>query len=422
MPSSHPRPSRPASSKSPISRGKLLFEIYRRTKLGVMPAGCKLVLLVLADFVNENGVAWPSHDALMAACGCSIGTIKGAIDKLEDHGWIEVLSVGGGRESSRYRVQMGRPIAVDKGVSEAVSRYKATLIRREVDKRLKNGEFEVSEADVAADLFAQEGSIDSMAGCQPETPSLPAGDPDLLREAPQGSEDFPFMDPRVRALQGHPDRWKGCFPPVHDPEPSSSSTPTPKPNKPVEEAPTTNRSPSGAPSSNPKSQDRKPPWAPQDPMADDTNLPTARQILSWVADNKPLLTLLQDREQAEQWADDTACAMAWRATQSRHVKQAVYAFALRNSVECRELTRNEVFKRLASSLAFAKNNYREEQPTATTPKNPHAGVSRQVFPRKLEEKNKQPTGNEDVARMVINVRAEDRPKHPGWDVIAEAHR
>lgn len=411
MPSSSPRPSKPTSSRSPVSRGKLLFEIYRRTKLGVMPAGCKLVLLILADFANEVGVAWPSHDALMAACGCSIGSIKAAIDKLEDHGWIEVLSVGSGRESSRYRVQLGRPIAVDKGVSEAVGRYKATLIRREIDRRLKAGEDATSEAEVAADLFTSDGLIDSIAGCQPESPSLPAGDPDLLMEAPQGSE-ICMLDPRAKFSPT----------PCPTPKPSSSSIPTSKPTKPVEEAPTTNRSPSASPSSTPKSQPQKPAWVPQAPMADGTNIPTARQILSWVADNGPLLTLLQDREQAEQWANDTACAMAWRATQSRHVKQAVYAFALRNSVDCRELSRLEVFKRLSSHLGFAKNNYREEQATTNDqPKNPNAGITRTIR-RPLEEKNKQPTGDVNVARMVIEVRAEDRPKHPGWGAVTEAQR
>jgi hypothetical protein len=109
-----------------------------------------------------------------------------------------------------------------------------------------------------------------------------------------------------------------------------------------------------------------------------------------VADNKPLLTLLSDREQAEQWAEDTACALGMRATRSRDVKAAVYDFALRNSVECRELTRIELFRRLATKLSFVHKDAKSQERSAPRSRG------------ELREKNPQPSGPIEQARFALS--------------------
>ena len=343
MPSSSPRPSKPTTSRNPVSRGKLLFEIYRRTKLGVMPAGCKLVLLILADFANEVGVAWPSHDALMAACGCSIGSIKAAIDKLEDHGWIEVLSVGSGRESSRYRVQLGRPIAVDKGVSEAVGRYKATLIRREIDRRLKAGEDATSEAEVAADLFTSDGLIDSIAGCQPESPSLPAGDPDLLRDPPSEASHLKTnlsVGERARSeSQGE------GLPVSHGP--------------PTEPSPTTSRSATLKPSSSPTPTPRPGPVPPPKFIPGPSAVPgkdicTSKELLSWVGLHPCLAALVPDQPTADRWGADMHGVFFSSGARSVDVFESVLMFVSQHSDRCREMSPHQLKASIGKYLKNAK--------------------------------------------------------------------
>ena len=56
-----------------------------------LPPTQKLVLIVLADFYNEDfGKAWPSQDTICAITGLSLRSINRAISELKKKGHIDV--------------------------------------------------------------------------------------------------------------------------------------------------------------------------------------------------------------------------------------------------------------------------------------------------------------------------------------------
>jgi hypothetical protein len=70
--------------------------------------GSRLVLLVLADYADEDGGScWPSIKTIANESLLSERQVQYCLRNLEQLGEIEV-SKGGGRRSNRYRVLMGR--------------------------------------------------------------------------------------------------------------------------------------------------------------------------------------------------------------------------------------------------------------------------------------------------------------------------
>lgn len=65
-------------------------------------SNAKLVYARLAQFANQDGVAWPSQDTLAQECGISVRSIKSAIKELRDINLIESIQRGL-RRSNQYR-------------------------------------------------------------------------------------------------------------------------------------------------------------------------------------------------------------------------------------------------------------------------------------------------------------------------------
>ena len=66
-----------------------------------------LVLLAIADAANEEGVAYPKDTTIMARARCGRSTVKRHRNALVADGEIEVIHVGIGRQSTRYKVLIG---------------------------------------------------------------------------------------------------------------------------------------------------------------------------------------------------------------------------------------------------------------------------------------------------------------------------
>ena len=55
----------------------------------------KIILLAYADFANDAGTAWPSHDAIVRMTGCSRRTVQRTLREFEHLGLLIVTEVDG---------------------------------------------------------------------------------------------------------------------------------------------------------------------------------------------------------------------------------------------------------------------------------------------------------------------------------------
>ena len=73
-------------------------------------AGPRLLLLLMADYANEQGVCWPSVRRLADEMACSMRTVQRAIEALVEQGVMTVVArkTASGRQTSNfYRLAMG---------------------------------------------------------------------------------------------------------------------------------------------------------------------------------------------------------------------------------------------------------------------------------------------------------------------------
>ncbi len=77
---------------------------------GVIKAGPRLLLMLMADYANEQGVCWPSIRRLADEMACSMRTVQRSIEALVEQGLMEVVprQTKTGRQTSNfYRLSMG---------------------------------------------------------------------------------------------------------------------------------------------------------------------------------------------------------------------------------------------------------------------------------------------------------------------------
>lgn len=73
-------------------------------------SGSRLLLMLMADYVNERAVCWPSVRRLAGEMGCSMRTVQRALDVLVEHKLIQVecrKRADGRQTSNFYRLAMG---------------------------------------------------------------------------------------------------------------------------------------------------------------------------------------------------------------------------------------------------------------------------------------------------------------------------
>lgn len=67
--------------------------------------GASLLLLIcLADYANEEGIAWPSLTSLAKKTRLSVRHVQSQIKGLADAGELKILSFGTGRETTQYQL------------------------------------------------------------------------------------------------------------------------------------------------------------------------------------------------------------------------------------------------------------------------------------------------------------------------------
>lgn len=102
-------------------------------------AGPRLLLLLMADYANEQGVCWPSVRRLADEMACSMRTVQRAIEALVEHGVMTVVArkTPAGRQTSNfYRLAMGndqqQPQAADEPSPEELEALMAGSDEEEV--------------------------------------------------------------------------------------------------------------------------------------------------------------------------------------------------------------------------------------------------------------------------------------------------
>lgn len=86
--------------------GKTVRSLLRSRKLtGLgLTAGERLVLLVLVDHADDDGVAWPAERTIALESGMQRSSVQKQLPALVARGVIELVEEGGPRRSARYRV------------------------------------------------------------------------------------------------------------------------------------------------------------------------------------------------------------------------------------------------------------------------------------------------------------------------------
>ncbi|MDI5886149.1 DnaT-like ssDNA-binding domain-containing protein [Cobetia amphilecti] len=102
-------------------------------------AGPRLLLLLMADYANEQGVCWPSVRRLADEMACSMRTVQRAIEALVEQGVMTVVArkTPAGRQTSNfYRLAMGndqqQPQAADEPSPEELEALMAGSDEEEV--------------------------------------------------------------------------------------------------------------------------------------------------------------------------------------------------------------------------------------------------------------------------------------------------
>lgn len=98
----------PPISAIPSTRGRFLFALMRRMReldRHDLPALPRAVLIVMADFADSNGVAWPAVATVAKTAGMSENTARKAIVALVKHGWLVVKTEATARSTARYIVR-----------------------------------------------------------------------------------------------------------------------------------------------------------------------------------------------------------------------------------------------------------------------------------------------------------------------------
>jgi len=80
-----------------------LLRSRRLTGLGLTP-GERLVLLVLVDHADADGISFPAERTIAAEAGMQRSGVQGQIPALVEKGIVEVVEKGGPGRSTRYRI------------------------------------------------------------------------------------------------------------------------------------------------------------------------------------------------------------------------------------------------------------------------------------------------------------------------------
>lgn len=132
----------------------------------------KLILLVMADYANDNGVCWPSQGAIADKCDCSRQYVNQTIGKFEKDNVLvkESRFKDNAQTSSLYRLTIDGVNRVDRGVSTPVDRGVSAPV--DTEPPLEPPVKESSDEVVREVLTAQQqgfGSVCHVLGYDPKT-------------------------------------------------------------------------------------------------------------------------------------------------------------------------------------------------------------------------------------------------------------
>lgn len=83
---------------------RIMSQVWDRSK---QTGSALLVLLAIADFANDQGLAWPSYDTLAKKSRVSVRSVMRLVNKMVEDGELEIDRSAGPHGTNLYRVVIG---------------------------------------------------------------------------------------------------------------------------------------------------------------------------------------------------------------------------------------------------------------------------------------------------------------------------
>ena len=115
-------------------------EIYPNVLDLDMSAGRKLVLAVLAEHANKDGLCWPSQMLLGRRASISIRKLRDHLRALEREGWLQTFVNKGPREVNYYQLNVAK-------IAEAAELTRRRITEEKERKRVKFSDVEFVTPD-----------------------------------------------------------------------------------------------------------------------------------------------------------------------------------------------------------------------------------------------------------------------------------
>lgn len=180
----------------------------------------RLVLLILADYANEDGVCWPNLSTISARANATPRTISRCIQVLRSIGEIELLVQGSGSCSNHYRIRMTEVSTTSEMSTTSNLALGMTFLVGEDDKNVVGG---MTELSTDPPLIPHEPKKNPQISC----PTTPDGDgqqsaplKSKKQEVRDPLENLPMLSKAYDAIQS---RIKKVHPRAKIPEPGTKA-------------------------------------------------------------------------------------------------------------------------------------------------------------------------------------------------------
>ena len=153
----------------------------------------KLVLVVLADHANEDGLCWPSQALLARRASISIRKLRVHLRGLESDGWLKTYVNKGPREVNYYLLHVAK-------IAEAAKLTRQRITEEKERKRVKFSDVEFVTPDFPSTTPDLEDIPPDLQDITPDFQDIPPG-PQLPTEP--STEPSKKLERTVKEPSGH---------------------------------------------------------------------------------------------------------------------------------------------------------------------------------------------------------------------------
>lgn len=168
----------------------------------------RLVLLILADYANDDGVCWPNLSTISSRANATTRTISRCIQVLRSMGEIELLIQGSGSCSNHYRIRMTEMSTTSEMSTTTNLALGMTFLVGEDDKNVVGG---MTELSTDPPLIPHDPKMIPQISC----PTTPDGDGQQSDSLKSKKQDLPDPLEKLPALSKAYDAIHGRIKVVH---------------------------------------------------------------------------------------------------------------------------------------------------------------------------------------------------------------